>query len=102
MGGYLIIGQACGSVIFSHWRYDFNRQSRSHCGSSFLWEMKRTISSLSPGGAESASMSVTKPHLYSRFASVSISVSAVGISIVQSALSRKRQNYAVKLEPQPQ
>src|SRR5208283_3641293 len=42
--------------------------------------MKRMISSLSPGGAESASISLTKPHLYSRLASVAISVSEVGIN----------------------
>src|SRR5581483_2406520 len=79
MGGYLIIGQACGSVMVSQCRYALSRQSSSHCGSFFLWLMKRTISSLRPIGASSASTSVTKPHLYSRLASVSISVSAVGM-----------------------
>src|SRR5688500_15521428 len=43
----------------------FRRQSRSHCGSSFLAEMKRTVSSLRPFGAKSDSMSVMKPYLYS-------------------------------------
>ena len=40
-------------------------------GSFFLCEIKRMISSLSPGGAESVSISVTKPCLYSRVASSS-------------------------------
>ncbi len=51
------------------------------------------ISSFNPGGAESASMSLMKPHWYSRLASVSISVSAVGMTT---------RFYAVKLLPQPQ
>src|SRR5690554_6663158 len=41
--------------------------------------MKRMMSSFSPGGADSASMSETKPHLYSRLASCSSSVSVVDI-----------------------
>src|SRR6266480_5720273 len=79
MAGYLIIGQACGSSIVSQCRYAFSRQSSSHLGSFFLAEMKRMISSFSPIGAESASISVTNPHLYSRFARSWISVVSVGI-----------------------
>jgi hypothetical protein len=79
MGGYLIIGQACGSVMVSQCRYALSRQSSIHCGSFFLREMKRMVSSFKPGGADSASMSVTKPHLYSRLARVSISRVSVGI-----------------------
>src|SRR2546426_11333000 len=79
MAGYLIIGHACGSSMVSQCRYAFSRQSSIHLGSFFLAEMKRMISSLSPGGTESASMSVTNPHLYSRFARSWISVVSVGM-----------------------
>src|SRR2546421_12718680 len=79
MCGYFTIAQLCGSSMVSQWRYAFSRQSSIHCGSFFFLLIKRTISSFSPGGAESASTSVTNPHLYSRFASVSISCSAVGM-----------------------
>ena len=61
----------CGSVIFSQPRYALSRHSSSHSGSSFLAEMSRTMSSVSPCGMLSASMSVTKPYLYSRLTSVS-------------------------------
>ena len=54
---------ASGSVILRHARNAASRQSRSHSGSPFLAEMKRTVSSLRPGGAVSASISVTKPYL---------------------------------------
>ena len=40
-------------------------------GSFFLAEITRTTSSFSPGGSASASMSLTKPHLYSRVARAS-------------------------------
>src|SRR5262245_4268418 len=76
--------------------------------------MKRIISSFRPGGAESASMSVTKPHLYSRLARVSISLVSVGMGSleIESHVAVRRQNfrrldsyastYAEKLEPHPQ
>ena len=46
----------------SHARYALRRQSSIHSGSFFLPEMKRTVSSLSPLGANSCSMSDEKPH----------------------------------------
>ena len=52
-----------GSVISRHARNAASRHSSSHSGSVFLAEMKRTVSSLRPGGAVSASISVTKPYL---------------------------------------
>src|SRR5438105_2728017 len=45
-------------------RYAPSRQSSIHSGSPFLFEMKRTISSLRPLAAVSDSMSVVKPYLY--------------------------------------
>src|SRR5947208_1328474 len=80
--------------MVSQCRYALSRQSSSHCGSPFLWLMKRTTSSFSPGGAESASMSVTNPHLYSRFASVSISRSAVGMTTHSIRNRRETQMHA--------
>src|SRR3954452_19009969 len=53
------------SSISSHERYALRRQSSIHAGSFFLPEMKRTVSSLSPFGANSCSISETKPHSYS-------------------------------------
>src|SRR4051812_21970296 len=79
--------------------------------------MNRTVSSFSPGGSVSASMSVTKPHLYSRLANVSISRVSVGMSDpgrIQNKAERDRRlrlsrldqheelPYALKLDPQPQ
>ncbi len=60
--GYFTFGHA-GSVIVSQWRYAFSRNSSSHSGSFFFAEMKRIVSSLSPLGAVSDSMSVTNPCL---------------------------------------
>src|SRR5437867_11376744 len=57
-----------GSRIVSHVRYALSRQSSSHTGSFFFAEIRRTISSLSPRGTVSCSMSVTNPYLYSRLA----------------------------------
>src|ERR1039457_326085 len=61
-----------GSLRVSQWRYALRRQSRSQAGSFFLAEIRRTTSSLRPRGMASASMSVTKPHLYSWLANVSM------------------------------
>src|SRR4029078_3226165 len=44
--------------------YASNRQSSIHCGSLFLAEMNRTVSSERPLGAFSDSISVTNPYLY--------------------------------------
>ena len=52
-----------GSVIVCQTRNAFSRHSSSHSGSPFLAEMIRMMSSFSPGGTASASMSVTKPYL---------------------------------------
>src|SRR5215213_2853858 len=54
-----------GSSIFSQLRYAFSLHSSIHSGSFFLAEMKRIIPSFNPLGASSASISVTKPYLYS-------------------------------------
>src|SRR5512140_137107 len=53
-------------------------------GSFFLAEMSRTISSFSPGGADSASTSVTKPYLYSVLTNPSI----VSVAVLIYHLSR--------------
>src|SRR5688572_22256685 len=79
IGGYSSFGQWRGSVIVFQCLNALSRQSSSHCGSSFLAEMNRTVSSDSPGGTVSDSMSVSKPYWYSRLASVSISVVSVGM-----------------------
>src|SRR3989304_2211215 len=60
---YLTFGQA-GSVMVSQCRNALRRNSRSHSGSPFLCEMSRIVSSDSPLGATSASISVTKPCWY--------------------------------------
>src|SRR5215208_3571209 len=60
-----MFGQLCGSVILIQPRYALSRHSSSHSGSPFLAEIKRMMSSFSPLGAASASISVTKPYLYS-------------------------------------
>ena len=52
-----------GSVMVCQTRNAFRRQSSSHSGSPFLAEMMRMMSSFSPGGTASASMSVTNPYL---------------------------------------
>ena len=46
-------------------------------GSFFLAEIKRMMSSFSPRRTVSASMSVTKPYLYSRLTNSSVGVVAV-------------------------
>src|SRR5262245_18067397 len=60
-----MFGKFWGSDILSHPRSAFSRHSSNHSGSPFLALMSRMMSSLSPFGAVSASMSVTKPYLYS-------------------------------------
>ena len=54
-----------GFSMVNQWRYAFKRHSVIHSGSFFLAERARTTSSFRPGGKVSASMSVTKPYLYS-------------------------------------
>src|SRR4051794_25622762 len=66
-----MLGQLCGSLILTQPRKALSRHSSSHSGSPFLAEIKRIMSSFSPLGAASASMSVTKPYLYSLLTSVS-------------------------------
>ena len=62
-----------------------------NCGSFFFAEIRRMTSSLRPGGTESDSMSVTKPHLYSRLASSSTVRSSLFIdSPHHDAASRRR------------
>src|SRR5215203_6934053 len=53
-----------GSRIVSQRRYASSRHSSIHCGSFFLAEIKRTVSSDRPFGAFSDSISVTNPYLY--------------------------------------
>jgi hypothetical protein len=62
MGGNFTAAQR-GSSIFCHMAKAFSRQSSSQEGSSFFALMKRTMLSSSPFGANSISMSVSKPHL---------------------------------------
>src|SRR5499427_5292683 len=50
--------------MVSQWRYAPKRHSSNQAGSFFLAEMKRTVSSQSPLGAFSDSMSVSNPYLY--------------------------------------
>src|SRR6476661_4049262 len=71
MGGYTTFDQ-CGSVMVCQRRNALRRQSSSHCGSPFLFEMKRTVSSERPGGSVSVSISVLKPYWYSRLTSASM------------------------------
>ena len=52
-----------GSSMDCHALKARSRHSSSHSGSCFFLEMKRTMSSFSPLGANSISMSVSKPHL---------------------------------------
>src|SRR3990172_10575987 len=66
-----------GTLIVSQWRYAFSRHSSSHSGSFFFEEIRRMVSSFSPGGATSCSISVTKPHLYSRLTRASIALVGV-------------------------
>src|SRR5918992_1864690 len=66
-----MLGQLCGSVIFSQPRNALSRHSRSHAGSPFLDEISRMMSSFSPRGATSDSISVTNPYLYALLTSVS-------------------------------
>src|SRR5438874_4274245 len=83
--------------MVSQCRYALSRKSSIHCGSFFFAEMKRMTSSFSPGGAESASMSVTNPHLYSRFASVSISRVSVGMIDSQTATLETTLAFRLRL-----
>src|SRR5918997_3236578 len=66
-----MLGQLCGSAILSQPRKAFRRHSSSQSGSPFLADIKRMMSSFRPLGAESDSISVTNPYLYSLLTSVS-------------------------------
>src|SRR5438093_13598345 len=66
------VGSASDLYSFTHCREALRRQSSMNRGSFFFAEIRRTMSSFSPRGAVSASMSVTNPYLYSRFARASI------------------------------
>src|SRR5215208_7992905 len=66
-----MLGQLCGSVSLSQPRNALSRHSSSHSGSPFFAEMRRMMSSFRPLGAESDSISVTKPYLYSLLTRVS-------------------------------
>ena len=59
-----------GGIEVQHER---RRNSSIHSGSPFLLEMKVMVCSSRPGGRVSLSMSVTKPAVYSRWTSCSIS-----------------------------
>src|SRR5512142_189880 len=61
----------CLNALSLHWSI--------HSGSCFFAEIIRTIPSFRPRGTVSASMSVTNPYLYSRFASDSIVFVSVAI-----------------------
>src|SRR5262245_36373089 len=60
-------------------------------GSCFLAEISWTTSSLSPGGSVSASMSLTKPHLYSRLARASRVLVVVLMDSFFARLRRERR-----------
>src|SRR5690606_41693568 len=55
-----------GGVISSHLRYAARRHSSRNSGSFLMAESRRIVSSLSPGGNVTDSISVTKPAEYSR------------------------------------
>src|SRR5438874_13753372 len=74
-----MFGHQRGSSMVSQCRYAFRRQSSMNFGSFFLAEIARMMSSLRPRGTVSASISVTKPYLYSRLASSSLVLVAVVI-----------------------
>src|ERR1017187_10350114 len=96
--------------MVSQWRYALSRQSVSHTGSFFFSEIRRMVSSLKPGGADSDSTSVTKPYLYScltRLSMVSVAVlieklflpgavcaDAVNRHVVSSRLETARDGHA--------
>src|ERR1043166_1734291 len=82
MGGYFACCQV-GSFMVNQWRYARRRQLSMNSGSAFFPEMTRMISSLSPGGTVSVSMSETKPYLYSLLTNSSIVSVAVLILILQ-------------------
>src|SRR5664280_2619576 len=88
MGGYFTFGHV-GTVMVFQCRYAFKRHSVSHSGSCFLEEMRRTMSSFNPGGAESVSTSVKNPYLYScltkpSMASVAVLMNLPGVRIGSS------------------
>src|SRR5437762_2959133 len=80
-----------GSSMPTHIRYALSRHSSIHSGSFFLAEMYRTVSSDSPLGANSCSMSEEKPHSYFLFAAASASAFLVAISATRT--------HAVRFEP---
>src|SRR5437763_15562379 len=80
MGAIRSFGHQRGSSIVNQCLYALSRQSSMNFGSFFLADIVRTTSSLRPRGTVSASISVTKPYLYSRLASSSIVRVAVVIS----------------------
>src|SRR5262249_376084 len=84
-----MFGHQRGSSIVSQCRYDLSRHWSSQSGSCFLAEMRRTTSSLRPRGTVSLSISVTKPHLYSWFAS--FSMVSVAVLMVNSLSCRERK-----------
>ena len=51
-----MFAQLRGSVIVSHWRYAFRRNSSIHSGSFFFDEISRTVSSVNPRGIVSVSI----------------------------------------------
>src|SRR6185295_18515416 len=69
-------------------RNAFNRHSNSHSGSFFFFEIRRTVSSVNPRGAASASTSVTKPYSYSLFTNCSIVSVAVLINVPPHSIAR--------------
>src|SRR5437899_12256776 len=71
MGGYLMfahLGSACDFSRDAQCRYALSRHWSMNSGSFFLAEIRRMVSSFRPLGTLSSSISVTKPHLYSRSA----------------------------------
>ena len=81
MRGKLTLAQV-GSSMASQRSNASSRQASIHSGSSFLAEMKRTMSAFRPLGANSWSMLVTKPCWYFSSASTCSTVClTAGISV---------------------
>ena len=76
--------EACEAFISSQRRYALRRHSSRKAGSIFLAEIQRTTSSFKPGGAVSASISVTQPYLYSWSAADRSSLFVTSVLVAKS------------------
>src|SRR5438045_2195733 len=76
------LGHQRGSSMVSQCLYALSRHCSMKSGSFFLAEICRMVPSFKPRGTVSVSTSVTKPYLYSRFASSWIVLVAVVIAFL--------------------